>query len=92
MSLAGRVALVTGTTGIGAATALRLATDDARVLAVGVDRDGAAALARRAIEAALPTRPASSPVPPTTGSTAASWPVWGCDKPRGSIDGSELAF
>ena len=53
MSPSGKVALVTGTTGIGAATALRLAGDGAAVLAVGVDPDGTAALAHRAAEAGL---------------------------------------
>ncbi|MDX7952221.1 SDR family oxidoreductase [Lichenihabitans sp. Uapishka_5] len=49
----GKVALVTGTTGIGAATALRLARGGAAVLAVGIDAAGNAALAAEAIAAGL---------------------------------------
>ena len=41
----GKVALVTGTTGIGAATALRFARGGGAVLAVGIDEAGNAALA-----------------------------------------------
>jgi NAD(P)-dependent dehydrogenase (short-subunit alcohol dehydrogenase family) len=42
---AGKVALVTGTTGIGRAVALRLAGEGARVVAFGIDEAGNAALA-----------------------------------------------
>lgn len=42
--LAGKVALVTGTTGIGRAAAVRLAQAGARVLALGIDADANAAL------------------------------------------------
>lgn len=41
---AGKIALVTGTTGIGRATALRLAAGGARVLACGIDPEANAAL------------------------------------------------
>lgn len=41
----GKVALITGTTGIGAATALRLARGGAAVLALGIDEAGNATLA-----------------------------------------------
>lgn len=44
----GKVALVTGTTGIGAASALRLAKGGAAVLAIGIDPVGNAALAAKA--------------------------------------------
>ncbi len=42
---AGRVAVITGTTGIARATALRLAGDGAHVLALGIDEAGNASLA-----------------------------------------------
>ena len=42
---AGKVAIVTGTTGIGAASALRLARGGAAVVALGIDLEGNAALA-----------------------------------------------
>lgn len=45
--LTGKVALVTGTTGIGAASALRLAQGGAAVLAIGIDEAGNAALAEK---------------------------------------------
>lgn len=48
MEFSGKVALVTGTTGIGAASALRLAQGGAAVLAVGIDVNGNAALAAQA--------------------------------------------
>ena len=41
----GKVALVTGTTGIGRASALRLAAGGASVVTIGVDEAGNAALA-----------------------------------------------
>src|ERR1700710_1697844 len=44
-----RVALVTGTTGIGRATTLRLARDGVRVMALGIDASGNAALAATAL-------------------------------------------
>lgn len=44
-AFAGKVAIVTGTTGIARATAIRLADDGARVLAFGIDDKGNAALA-----------------------------------------------
>lgn len=51
--LQGKVALVTGTTGIGRASALRLARGGASVLAVGIDPDGNEALAATAAEHGL---------------------------------------
>lgn len=54
----GKVALVTGTTGIGRAAALRLAGLGAKVLAVGIDRDGNAALAADGGRHGLVVRPA----------------------------------
>ena len=50
----GKIALVTGTTGIGRATALRLARGGARVMALGIDAEGNAALAAAAKAEALP--------------------------------------
>ncbi len=49
----GKVALVTGTTGIGRATALRLARDGRCVMALGIDPDGNAALETLAVEEGL---------------------------------------
>jgi meso-butanediol dehydrogenase/(S,S)-butanediol dehydrogenase/diacetyl reductase len=49
----GKVALVTGTTGIGRATALRLARDGASVMALGIDRPGNESLETRAREEGL---------------------------------------
>jgi NAD(P)-dependent dehydrogenase (short-subunit alcohol dehydrogenase family) len=49
----GHVALVTGTTGIGRATALRLARDGVGVMALGIDRAGNAALAATALAEGL---------------------------------------
>lgn len=45
---AGKVAIVTGTTGIGAACAMRLARAGAAVVVLGIDREGNAALASAA--------------------------------------------
>ena len=50
----GKIALVTGTTGIGRATALRLARGGARVMALGIDAEGNAALAAAVKAEALP--------------------------------------
>ncbi|MET3927381.1 SDR family oxidoreductase [Devosia sp. 2618] len=44
-SFTGKVALVTGTTGIGRAVALKLAAEGAQVMALGIDPEGNAALA-----------------------------------------------
>jgi meso-butanediol dehydrogenase/(S,S)-butanediol dehydrogenase/diacetyl reductase len=49
----GKVALVTGTTGIGRATALRLARDGASVMALGIDAQGNEALETLAVEEGL---------------------------------------
>jgi len=49
----GKVALVTGTTGIGRATALRLARDGASVMALGIDHQGNEALETLAVEEGL---------------------------------------
>lgn len=54
----GKVALVTGTTGIGRAAALRFAGLGAKVLAVGIDRDGNGALAADGARHGLVVRPA----------------------------------
>ncbi|HEV7276652.1 MAG TPA: SDR family oxidoreductase [Devosiaceae bacterium] len=54
LQLEDKVALVTGTTGIGRATAIRLATEGARVLAVGINEEGNAALAAVAAAGQLP--------------------------------------
>ena len=54
MDFDGKVALVTGTTGIGRATALRLAAGGAKVLACGVDETANAALAKDAQARNLP--------------------------------------
>lgn len=54
LQLENKVALVTGTTGIGRATAIRLATEGARVLAVGISEEGNAALAAVAVAEHLP--------------------------------------
>lgn len=51
--LAGKVALVTGTTGIGRAAAVRLAQAGARVLALGIDADANAALDAAAAQLGL---------------------------------------
>ncbi|WP_428377115.1 SDR family NAD(P)-dependent oxidoreductase [Lichenicoccus sp.] len=53
---ANRIALVTGTTGIGRATALRLAQAGADVLALGIDEPANAALAEAAAAAGLAIR------------------------------------
>jgi len=53
----GKVALVTGTTGIGRAAALRLATGGASVLACGIDAAANAALAAEAQRLNLPIHP-----------------------------------
>ncbi len=53
----GKVALITGTTGIGLASALRLAQGGARVLACGIDEVANAALAEQAIAAELAIHP-----------------------------------
>jgi meso-butanediol dehydrogenase/(S,S)-butanediol dehydrogenase/diacetyl reductase len=47
---AGKVALVTGTTGIGRATAIRLAAGGARIVACGIDPTANAELTRDATE------------------------------------------
>ncbi len=52
--LAGKIALVTGTTGIGRSTALRLARGGAMVMALGIDEAGNRALATAAVGEALP--------------------------------------
>ncbi len=52
-SFAGKVALVTGTSGIGRAVAIRLAQDGARVMALGIDAEANAALARAAASSGL---------------------------------------
>ncbi|MEW9807633.1 SDR family NAD(P)-dependent oxidoreductase [Mesorhizobium sp. ZMM04-5] len=57
----GKVALVTGTTGIGRAVALRLARGGARVLALGIDEAGNAALA--ATDGAIAVRRVDVAVP-----------------------------
>jgi len=49
----GKVALVTGTTGIGRAAALRLARDGAAVMALGIDRLGNESLETLAVEEGL---------------------------------------
>jgi meso-butanediol dehydrogenase/(S,S)-butanediol dehydrogenase/diacetyl reductase len=49
----GKVALVTGTTGIGRAAALRLARDGASVMALGIDRQGNELLEALAAEEGL---------------------------------------
>jgi meso-butanediol dehydrogenase/(S,S)-butanediol dehydrogenase/diacetyl reductase len=54
LQLEEKVALVTGTTGIGRATALALAGEGARVLALGIDEEGNAALAAAAAARRLP--------------------------------------
>lgn len=51
---AGKVALVTGTTGIGRAIAVRLAAGGAQVMACGIDRAGNEGLASQASAQALP--------------------------------------
>lgn len=53
---AGKVAIVTGTTGIARATALRLATGGARVMALGIDPEGNAGLAKAGAEFGLRVR------------------------------------
>lgn len=53
----GKVALVTGTTGIGRASALRLARGGASVLACGIDKAANAKLAEEAMELGLPIHP-----------------------------------
>ena len=62
---AGKVALVTGTSGIGRATAIRLAEGGARVMALGIDGEANAALARAAASAdlAILTRQADVALP-----------------------------
>ena len=52
--LDGKVALVTGTTGIGRATILRFARGGARVMALGIDEKGNKALADETAAAGLP--------------------------------------
>jgi meso-butanediol dehydrogenase/(S,S)-butanediol dehydrogenase/diacetyl reductase len=52
----GKVAVVTGTTGIGRAIALRLATGGAQVMACGIEVEGNAGLARDAASSALSLR------------------------------------
>ncbi len=54
MEFAGKTALVTGTSGIGAATALRLASAGANVLACGIDDAANAALGSQAAQRKLP--------------------------------------
>ena len=49
----GKVALVTGTTGIGRAAALRLARDGASVMALGIDSQGNESLETLAVEEGL---------------------------------------
>ncbi len=56
MEFAGKVALVTGTSGIGAATAVRLASAGAAVLACGIDEAANADLDRTAEERGLSVR------------------------------------
>ena len=56
LQLEHKVAVVTGTTGIGRATALRLATEGVRVLALGIDEAGNTALADAAAAEQLPVR------------------------------------
>lgn len=58
-----KVALVTGTTGIGRASALRLARDGATVVALGIDEAGNAALAADAAGLALAVRRTDVSVP-----------------------------
>jgi len=53
MDFENKVALITGSTGIGRAAAWRLATSDARVLVLGIDDAGNAALAEDAKNAGL---------------------------------------
>ena len=53
MEFSGKVALVTGTTGIGLACAMRLAEGGAKVLACGIDTKANAALARDAAAGGL---------------------------------------
>lgn len=53
----GKVALVTGTTGIGRASAIRLAEGGASVLACGIDEAGNAALVREALRRNLAIYP-----------------------------------
>ena len=50
MEFTGKTALVTGTTGIGRAAALRLAAGGARVMALGIDDAGNSALAKDGIQ------------------------------------------
>lgn len=57
MEFSGKVALVTGTTGIGLATARRLARDGAAVLACGIDAQAHAALAGEAAQTGLSLHP-----------------------------------
>lgn len=57
MEFDGKVALVTGTTGIGAACAMRLAQGGAQVLACGIDQAANAALAERAAALGLAIYP-----------------------------------
>ena len=57
MDFAGKVALVTGTTGIGRAAAIRLAQGGAAVLACGIDAAANAALERTAQDLNLPIHP-----------------------------------
>lgn len=58
----GKVALVTGTTGIGLASALRLAQGGANVLACGIDDTANAALARQAADRKLTIHPRKTDV------------------------------
>src|ERR1700712_922459 len=67
-----RVALVTGTTGIGRATALHLAREGLAVLAFGIDVDGNAALAAEAGGLPLIVRRGDGSGPDDVGSAVAS--------------------
>lgn len=57
----GKIALVTGTTGIGRATALRLAALGAKVMAVGIDQSANAILAAQAAGVEVETSDVSDP-------------------------------
>jgi meso-butanediol dehydrogenase/(S,S)-butanediol dehydrogenase/diacetyl reductase len=79
----GRVALVTGTTGIGAATAVRLATGGCSVMACGIDAAGNAALERMAGERGLAIRARKTDVSVEAEVTAA---VAACVEEFGGLD------